>query len=398
LPALACPKKEPAAPPAPPAAAQPADDSEDEMDASYLADLAQVHLNHQKHEMALGYLDRALAKETDPARRARLQMRVGEVYDQLGRKDDATRAYEQAGDKVDDPAQRALLMLRLGQSYRRAGKLAEASDALGKVLSAETQPYVRDSARSELIQVWHAQGALAQRVAEFEARVKKAPDDVEAIRVLGMAYATALAKPDKAIPYYQKLVAADPGQFGLSWQLGNLYFQARQFDEGVAYFRKLAEQMPARKAELNERVASGYASLGKKQDALTWAEKMVSEAADKTPHLFIQQAHLFGRIAEDARALQSFQKAIDAATGQPQRQQFRYDLASFLVARKKFSEGKAALEQLLSEDLAEPLKKQATTLLETVDRQMDPSKAAPAPAPAQAPAPAPRPPAAAPSP
>ena len=384
--AMACSKKEPPSPAPPPAAPQPETEAEGDMDASYLADLAQVHLNHQKHDLALSYLDRAIEKETDPARRARLQMRVGEVYDQLGRKDEATKAYEQAGDKVDDPAQRALLMLRLGQSYRRAGKLAEASEALAKVLESETQPYVRDSARSELIQVWHGQGALNERIAEYEARAKKNPGDIEALRVLGMAYATALAKPEKAIPYYQKLVAADPGQFGLAWQLGNLYFQARQFEEGVAYFRELSDQMPTRKAEMYERVASGYASLGKKQDALMWAEKMVGQATEKTPHMYVQQAHLLGRISEDARAVQSFQKAIEAATSNAQRQQFRYDLASFHIARKKFSEGRELLDQLQSEEVSEQLKKQVATLLETVERQLEQSKAAPAPAPAQPPA------------
>lgn len=386
--ALACSKKDPlpsAAPPAEPAPANRAAE-EDDLDAAYLADLAQVHLNHQKHDLALSYLSRSLEKETDPARRARLQMRVGEVYDQLGKKEEATKAYEQAGDKVEDPAQRALLMLRLGQSYRRADRLAEASNALTKVLEAETPPYVRDSARSELIQVWHGQGVLPQKVAEYEARAKKNSGDLEALRVLGMAYATALAKPDKAIPYYQKLVASDPGQFGLAWQLGNLYFQARQFEEGVAYFRKLAEQMPTRKAEMYERIASGYASLGKKQDALVWAEKMVGEATDKTPHMYVQQAHLLGRISEDGRAVQSFQKAIEVATSAAQRQQFRYDLASFQIARKKFNEGRELLEQLQTEELSEQLKKQVATVLETVERQTDPSKGAPAPAPTPPPA------------
>jgi len=370
---------------APVEAKRPAAEVEDDMDASYLADLAQVHANHQQHERALALLDHALVKETDASRRARLQMRIGEIYDHLGRKDDATKAYEEAGDKVEDPSQRALLMLRLGQSYRRAGKLAEAAAALQKALDSEAQPYVRDSARSEIVQTWQAQGVLKDRLAAYEERLRKAPGDPEALRVLGMAYSTAVSKPELAIPYYEKLVAADPGQFGLAWQLGNLYFQARQFEQGIVYFKKLAAEMPNRRSEMYERIASGYASMSKKRDALVWAEKMIGESAPKTPHLYIQQAHLFGRIGEEERAVQSFRKAIEAAGGEPQRQQFRYDLASFHVSRKKFVEGRELLEQLQSEGVPEQLKRQVTMLLENVERQVDQGKAAPAPAPAAPP-------------
>jgi len=352
---------------------------ESEMDASYLADLAQVHLNHRNHDRALALLQRALDKESDPRLRARLQMRLGEAYDQLGRKDEATKAYEQASEKVEDPAQRALLLLRLGQSYRRAGDLDRAAAALEKVLQVETQTYVRDSARSEIIQVWLKQGVLESRVAEFEAQLRKNPSDPETLRTLGTAYATALNQPEKAIPYYEQLVRSDPAHFGLSWQLGNLYYQSRQFEQGVAYFKKLAEKMPNRRTEMYERVASGYASLGKKGEALAFASKMAEAASSKTPHLYVQQAHLLGRIGQDDDAVASFQRAIEMAKTDAQRQQFRYDLASFHSSRKRYNEGRELLEQLQSEPISDQLRRQVGALLENVERQIQQSKSAPTP-------------------
>jgi tetratricopeptide (TPR) repeat protein len=347
---------------APPAAVAPAVDSDEGLDASYLAELAQVHLNHQNHRRALDLFTRAMEKEADVALRARLQMRAAEVYGQLGQHEEATRAYEAASAKIADPAQRALVLLRLGQSYARAGKNAEAAAALEKLLGGDVQPYVRDAAHSEVIQLWKALGVIEERVAGFEARVQESPGDTEALRILGAAYATALGKPEAAIPHYEKLAAREPSEFGLAWHLGNLYFQTRQFAKGVAHFRKLAERTPDRKSELYERVASGFASLGKKKDARLWADKMVSGTAQPAPHLFTQHAHLLAGIGEDEQAVKSFDMAITTAGSDAQRQQVRYDLAGFHVSRKQYAEARALLEKLRSETLSPELKAQVTAL------------------------------------
>lgn len=376
-------KPQPAPAPASQQAAPAADPFAD-MDAQYLLDLAMVHQRHKGFDRALEALNRALEIEQDAAQKAQIQMRLGEVLQAAGRGDEALKAYESATSGLTDKDEQTRVQLRLGQQYRQAKRFAEAEKALQTAYAAATQPYLKDSARSELLQVWSAQGLLKDKIAELEKKLAAAPTDRETMRLLAVAYGQG-GDAGKAVELFKKLVAAEPEETSHLQNLGNFSFQAGAYKEGIDAFMKLAEKAPHARAQAYERIASGYASLKQNGEATKWAAKLGELASDKTPYMFVQQGNLYGRLGQNDKAVEAFNKAIEAAGTPAQKEDFRFQLATFYVGQKQLDDAAKILGELASGPGSDQLKQNAQRLLDSVKTQKV-AGAAPAPTPVKAPA------------
>jgi tetratricopeptide (TPR) repeat protein len=338
------------------------------MTSSYLVDLALVHQRHQSHRRATLLLETALDRTDDKVERSRIYMRLGEALQTAGDVPASIVAYEAALSGLTDADERTRVQLRLGQQHRRAQQYDLAEQALLSAFQSATTPHTHDAARAELLQVWKAQNKLDGKIVEFEAQHAAEPDDIDAIKLLSVAYGQG-GQAAKAVPLLEQLVRLEPDQIAHLQHLGNYAYQAGEHAKGIGAFEKLAEVAPQSRAQAYERIASGYAALDQRDKALQYAKRIGPLINSRTPYLYIQQGDLFSRLEEPELAESAYDKAIELASDPARKEDFRLKLAALFVARKDYAKAEGLLAQLVAGPGSARLREDAKRMLDSVKVQ-----------------------------
>lgn len=363
----ACKKEQPSGEASPKAggakeAAVPATDEFSGMDAAYLSDLAMVHQRFKNFELALRTLQRAAAIETDPSKLADVQVRLGEVLQASGKEEDALKAFESAMAGLTDKSAKARLALKIGQQHRQAKRFDEAQKSLQVAAAEGSADYVKEAALIEMIQIWTAQGTLKDELPKLDGAT-----DALTMKVLARGYSQA-GEPKKAVELLKKLSAANPNDASYLAQLGNLCYLTDAVSEGISYYEKVAEKVPAQRAHAYERIAWGYSLQKKNSEAAKWAAKLGALGSEKDSSPLIQQANIYARLNMPADAIAAYRKAI-AATAEPAKFAVKAQYASFLLSNKKSEEAVKVLDEILSSSADENTKKNAQQLRDAMAAQ-----------------------------
>jgi len=261
---------------------------------------------------AIGTLERSLQENPSFFRG---HVRLGELYDERRRFDDAAKAYASA----QAANARADLTTRRASSLINAGEGAAARDLLQASLTKKTTP---DAALLYLLaqaqrQLKHAEGAAAatqrlkaafpddarvlyleaqllgdagrkaEAIAAFQALIARSPDDESLV----YQYADLLEKggrPAEAERALRDLLARDPLDANALNSLGYMFAErGERLDEAVALVQRALKIEPGNAAFLD---SLGWAFY--KQGQLELAEPALSEAAAKSPRSSAIQDHL----------------------------------------------------------------------------------------------------------
>lgn len=181
-------------------------------------------------------------------------------------------------DKID--TQRALLV-----PYRELQEIEPMQRAGEFIIANSEQAAEQSLTRGAVLSFIHKRGKMEDAVKEYEARLKKTPDDRTLLYLMTEAYAVFLKNPTRSAELGEKLAAIDKqsgkkGDVGGQAQLAQQYVKTGKLKEAAELYEKIAPQDEKTEAWYFKEAANTWLSAKEKAKALEAAKKSV---AAKTP-------------------------------------------------------------------------------------------------------------------
>jgi tetratricopeptide (TPR) repeat protein len=176
------------------------------LETDYMLGKAYYHKGKYYYDLALHYLERALAGG----------FQAEDLYDYLGlaatqlERTEQGLAYFQNALQVN-PSD--LLLLMVGQSYRDLGRLAEAEEYLLRALNKTEDPAIETKCRFLLAQMYFDRKEYFKAEKEYLAVLARDPNSAEAHFYLGEIYA-GLNDAVRARAEWRKTLLIDPSHYG----------------------------------------------------------------------------------------------------------------------------------------------------------------------------------------
>ncbi len=186
----------------------------------------------------------------------------------------------------------------------------------------------------ELAGLYLQAGKVRDAVSEFEDRLKKDPDAIDARRVLARLYTRLIGDQQtnkineemlkRAIEQYQKIVALDPKDLDSWLLLGRLFRVSQDSVESEKAFKKALELDPTNEEAMTE-MALVYSSIGDNQRAI----QMLKQVADRNPNrrTLTTLAGAYEDLRDYAGAVEVLRHALDLEPDNPDlKREFAQDL------------------------------------------------------------------------
>jgi Flp pilus assembly protein TadD len=201
----------------------------------------------------------------------RVSLRLAFLYYEARRFEEASTRFRQA--LTANPEEHEIAFF-LGISERRQGREDEALAAFGSI-PPDHEHY--GEAQTQIASIHERRGRYAEARAAVEAALA-----VERTRPLELYAATLQAKAGDlagAVAYVEGLIAADPDNDELHYNLGIIYGEAKQPDLAIEAMRKALELNPDNPSALNY-IGYSWAERGENLDE---AERMIVRAIELRP-------------------------------------------------------------------------------------------------------------------
>ncbi|MHC5078946.1 MAG: tetratricopeptide repeat protein [Planctomycetota bacterium] len=162
----------------------------------------------------------------------------------------------------------------------------------------------------------------------------------------------------EAIEVYQKAIQALKGfeenavyHVGLAQAYrgaGNLRDAAKNLEIGAAIYQKVLER-PDLKDEQKEQIYTQicfiYRELGKRSEAIKWAEKIVKDGTN--PLEIVQLARLYASLGEKPMAIDNYKMAMKKLGDTPNGLKIKLEFADFLVQDKNMATARTYAEEVV---------------------------------------------------
>lgn len=266
-------------------------------------DLGSVRAYQGRHEDAVGLFEKAI--RLDP-RQPSAHRKLGEALAAAGRGDEADRHFESYFDR--DPV---------------AGRVAEAADHLRAGRADEAIATLRDVLRSH-------------------------PDNVDAMRYLGMAYWREKKKPGDAEAWLRRATSVAP-DFAAAWMnLGLVLLDNGKPNDAIAAYRRAVQIAPDNAAAWAG-AGNAHAQAGQQESSVeAYAKSLALNPRAAGVHM--SHGHALKTVGDQASALAAYRAAI---ARRPRFGEVYWSMANLKVFRFEEAEIRAMEEQLTRGDLTD---------------------------------------------
>ena len=229
--------------------------------------------------------------------------------------------------------------------YRELPDIGPMQKAAEYIIANSAQAAERSLTRGSLLGFIQIRGKMEAAVAEYEARLKKTPDDRTVLYLLVEAYDRYKKDPARSAELGEKLASVEKklgkGQdLASQAQLAQQYVKADKLTEGAELFEKIAPLDAKTEAWHLKEAAAAWLKAGQKAKAIAAAKKSVAGPAEKRSVLLTYfwrrgVADVFLGAGEPALAIPQYEAAIAASTIEGYTKDSRAKLLEAQEAAKK---------------------------------------------------------------
>lgn len=287
---------------------------------------------------------------TKSSKNAEVFMQAANFYSEENDSDKAINAIKKAIDLAPDNIS---YLQALEGYYMRADKFSEAEVICNKILTSGKEPWQKDWASSELINIYQRQNKLGDLAVKFEKDLGESAKDISKYRNLADLYQRN-NELDKAVGVYEKAIASGLDDRDTNNRLLELYERLGKLDKAEAQLKNMIGAAP-QDYYLYERLANLLNSAGKKDDA----KKVWVDLLAKTPNdigLFSRYGDRLNEWGDTEGAVAQYRKAqsLDEAN-----LWYTMRIADIYIAKGKPNEAKKELSAITLKTRDDWLKKEA---------------------------------------
>jgi len=336
---------------------------------NYYHDLAEVHKMYGVYDKAVEMLEKAIEKETAPRRKTRYYESLSEVYVIQGKPKEATEQIEKALAGAETIQEKCRYNSVLGRICEQAGELEDAKKAYEFVIANATGDAQKRSAQMNLYRLYRRSGELENVIADLEKKLEKNPDDEDALKTLAYIFNSVVRQPGRALSVYEKLSKLKPKDITILNRLVHLYQMNKEYEKAAEVSQRIIEASPSRNKSYHyQHITRMYMMAGKKEEAIQWAEKSLSEGP-VSPYTYasIAQLYLQNNLAE--KALQLYERAIEASRRPMEKHQVSLRFADIFARNNKEDKAEELYKYVLKEATLPSFKSQARSKLISLYRK-----------------------------
>lgn len=329
----------------------------------YYYDLAEVHKKYGVYDKAVEMLQTALEKESDPGRKLRLYESLGETYELMKQPKEAAEQIQKAlsaTQTVDEKCRYSAILARI---LEQAGNLEEAKEAYQFVVNSATRDTLKRGARTSLFRLLQKSGQLDRFIADLEKQLEQDPADQAALESLAEIYNSVLHDPVKALLAYERLAKLNPKDTAALNRLVYLYQVNKEYEKAAEVYQRIIEASPpTNRTYYYQHVSQMYMLAGKRDEAVAWAEKSLSEGGTR-PYNFLAVAQIYLQNNRVEEALQLYERAEKACSSPLEKHQLALRFADLFARSGKEDKAEELYRLVLEQGPVESLKTQARSKL-----------------------------------
>jgi len=336
---------------------------------NYYWELAEVHTRYGVYGKAVEMLEMAIEKETDPGKKTRYYESLSEVYRMKGETKKAAGQIEKALEVAKTVEEKCRYYTILGRICEQAKDLEGAKKAYEFVVANATRDVQKRSAELSLFRLYQKSGELENVIADLQKRLEANPGDEDALRTLAQILNSVVRKPERALPVYEKLSKLKPKDATILNRLVHFYQMNKEYEKAAGVYEKIIEASPSgRKSYYYQHVGRMYMLAGKKEEAIKWAEKSLSEGpASPYTYVSIAQLYLQNNLAE--KAVQLYEKAMEASRRPIEKHQISLRFADLFAQNNEEDKAEEIYKYVMKEATVPTFKSQARSKLIALYRE-----------------------------
>jgi len=170
-------------------------------------------------------------------------------------------------------------------------------------------PQTRHLSESQLLKealLLHANGRFLEAEARYQAVLRRNPKNADANNGMG-TLSIAAEKPDFAIGFFEKAVAARPSDFRFLNNLGNVFTNHGRTEEGLPYLEKALKLRPS-SYELMYNIGRAYQKMGVAARGVAFLERAVA-ARPQSHEAMLALAEALSTLGSNAESEATYRKA-----------------------------------------------------------------------------------------
>jgi len=296
--------------------------------------LAKAYMNVGKFEQAEKELQKALRQNPS---RPEIRLDLAKLYNSLNKPD---LAIPEAQAYLSAQAGSAEGLEVLGVSYAQKKMFPEAENNLKDSLKAEP---ARESAMLQLAKVYLATKREQEGMGLLETIVQKNPKNTNAY-YLAASYETYRGNREKALEYYQKIMAADPDDANAAFRIGMMFIGRGEVDKA----ERIADELIKKASKRPEgHQLKGLVLYTKKNydQAITELQGVVKNYQNPGAYYYLGLSHYQRNELE--MALSQFRKVLDLS---PNYLQARLMSATVMLQQKRIDDAITEAKRVIELD------------------------------------------------
>jgi tetratricopeptide (TPR) repeat protein len=290
---------------------------------------------------------------------------LSQARERQGKLEEAILALEKGIGLLDAGVERARFYYAQGRLHERMADLPKAEVAYEDAAASASDAWAGRSARRQLLLIYKNTGKLQRLVDDYEERLKKNPDDEEALEGMVQLYSQIDRDAKKALPYCERLAAKRPDDARLLRDMAVLYGEVGRVQEATAIYERLAKDSPRSQAYHLEQSARLLARSGKPDEALALGKRIV-EAAPEQASSHASYAAVCVRAGRYRDAIVAFEKAVALAERENDRDELRLKLARTLGMAGESEKAEAICKEIAARSQAEDVRRHAQHVLRRI--------------------------------
>lgn len=280
---------------------------------------------------------------------------LGEVFDDLGKEDEALASYEKALEFDQDLTE---IYVPLGIIYYRKGEIAKADPHLTKAVAASPE---NAEAQYYVGLVRYAQTRNDEALTAFMKASQINKDDAESHYYAGKAFKR-LSREKEAVAEFEEAVRLKPKYFEANFDLGAISYELENYPAAVNHFKE-ATRLKNDNIEAYSNLGDAYRQVGNFNDAeasynlaLTFIARDKNYSREETAQIYSYAGYVIGRQCEIntrksmacswARAIKNLEKAAELSPNAADYTNLGwayYNSAKTALYQKSEAEGRAGL-------------------------------------------------------